>query len=394
MRTTVGTLSAEERQELAEQWGYTSVGEPLPEGVSLNILTQALPDRYTEIDVSRLALGAAAPLALMAAGYLWMWFMHTIIPGWQMAICWVLVGTGYAGLFTIAHDAARRAMLPQSPLLNDLIGSIIMAPALYSLEAWRIKLLTHFIYPNVLGEDDASWQPLTKERLQSLSGWALTATQAWATTPFKLLGSIGHWLSSFSYFDLKRYYQPLRVTMLASWSVPFWFMALGWSTLIAVAGPAGWFNCWFMPWLVFHTWLSLLTLLQHTAPHVPFARGDGDYDVAQATLNGTITVSFPRWLEWVLNDANYHLPQHLRPDVPFYHAREATQALRQRLGPYMSEGVMSGRLLRNVVERWQVFDEGRATYITLERALQELEGTRQEAAGAGGPEGGPALAAA
>lgn len=49
-----------------------------------------------------------------------------------------------------------------------------------------------------------------------------------------------------------------------------------------------------MPWLVFHLWLSTITLLHHTAPHIPFEAEGRDYDAAQAIVNGTVTVSMPR----------------------------------------------------------------------------------------------------
>ena len=57
---------------------------------------------------------------------------------------------------------------------------------------------------------------------------------------------------------------------------------------------AAWVDCWLMPWLVFHGWLSLVSLLHHTAPHVPFEGPGEQYDSAQAVLNGTLTVQMPR----------------------------------------------------------------------------------------------------
>ena len=44
---------------------------------------------------------------------------------------------------------------------------------------------------------------------------------------------------------------------------------------------SAWVDCWLMPWLVFHGWLSLVTLLHHTAPHVPFEGPGERYDIAQ-----------------------------------------------------------------------------------------------------------------
>jgi fatty acid desaturase len=43
-----------------------------------------------------------------------------------------------------------------------------------------------------------------------------------------------------------------------------------------------------------------------------------EYDSAQAAVNGTVTLTLPRWLELLLNDANYHQPQHLSISIPSY----------------------------------------------------------------------------
>ncbi|KAG1677836.1 hypothetical protein FOA52_008600 [Chlamydomonas sp. UWO 241] len=368
----LGRLGDEQRAALAAEWGYEQLGAKLPAGLGLGVVGQAVPEEVTLLDWKALALGIALPLSLMVAGYAWMWYMHGIIPGWQQAICWVLVGTGYFGLFTVAHDASRMALLTDNPELQTTLGSLLMAPSLYSLEAWRVQLLIHYAQPNMLGEDDSGWQPLTKARLVAMGDLERRWARLAATTPLKLLGSLAHWARSFGGFDLKKYYPPMRLTMIGSWSVPFVFMAVAWPALIAGGGLAAWFDCWLMPWLIFHLWLSTLTLLQHTAPHVPFEPPGGSYDAAQAAVNGTVTVSLPAPLELVLNYANYHLPQHLSGSVPFYHAKAATQAIDARLGPFLTKANLNGRLLRNLVERWQVYDEETRQYITFDAAVADI----------------------
>ncbi len=233
-------LSDSQRQKLAAEWGYQRLGAPLPEGIALGVLSRCIPEELKEVDMKRLAIGMAAPCAIMAAAYAWMGFMHGLIPGWQQAICWLMIGTGYFGVFTIAHEAARLSLLPDKPELQTVIGTLLMAPSLYSFESWRVAVLRHVNLPNMMGED-AGWQPLTKRQLARTT--PSSAGRAWArlvsTTPLKLLGSILHWLASFGGLDLKRYYEPMRVLMIASWSVPFWFMGLVWPAIIAAGGLSG-----------------------------------------------------------------------------------------------------------------------------------------------------------
>ena len=173
-----------------------------------------------------------------------------------------------------------------------------MAPSLYSLEAWRLSIMAHFtqvwtmhmcgqtiarlglrvtygchqmlvkcyhqlrvfspvtiafcdaspcrdaaFQTNMLGEDDASWQPMTKRRLaaEAPRDGTLARTLAWlrCSTPLKLLGSLAHWVASFGGLDLKRYYAPMRWNMVASWAVPFWFVGLAFPAIIAAGGISG-----------------------------------------------------------------------------------------------------------------------------------------------------------
>ena len=101
---------------LADEWGYDTVGTSLPAGIDPHVLLKAVPDEAMQHSTRKALAGLVAPLALMAAGYAWMWFMHSIIPLWQQLICWMMVGTGYAGIFNLAHECARNTFLPFAPV--------------------------------------------------------------------------------------------------------------------------------------------------------------------------------------------------------------------------------------------------------------------------------------
>jgi fatty acid desaturase len=42
------------------------------------------------------------------------------------------------------------------------------------------------------------------------------------------------------------------------------------------------------------------------------------YDQAQATINGTVSVQLPHWLEVLLHHSNHHLPAHVSISIPSY----------------------------------------------------------------------------
>lgn len=113
--TWVDALSETQRYVLADEWGFDLLGSSFPPGIDPSVLTLGVPEQLFEHDLSKAVVGLLRPLALMAAGLFWLWFMHGIIPLWQKAICWAAIGTGYAGVFMLAHECARGAYLPDSP---------------------------------------------------------------------------------------------------------------------------------------------------------------------------------------------------------------------------------------------------------------------------------------
>lgn len=86
------------------------------------------------------------------------------------------------------------------------------------------------------------------------------------------------------------------------------------------------------------TWHNTLLAPFHTLAHSsvwccchrdppPFERHTNTqgltYDHAQATINGTVCLKLPRWLEVLLHHANHHLPAHVSISIPSYNAPAA-----------------------------------------------------------------------
>ena len=65
------------------------------------------------------------------------------------------------------------------------------------------------------------------------------------------------------HFDLKKF-RPNEVPRVKiSLVCVFAFMAIGWPLIILKSGPAGWFKFWFMPWMVYHFWVTFLIFHHH-----------------------------------------------------------------------------------------------------------------------------------
>lgn len=138
-------LDDEQLQRQASKWGYIQVGRPLPEGLSLTAITDTVPDEHFELDLVKAVGYLAMSLGVMALGYSYLWYWHSICPWWQQFFCWVVIGTGYFGVFQSAVDCAHFAFWPSRPLVQDLLGATLMAPALISYEIWRLKYFNHLM---------------------------------------------------------------------------------------------------------------------------------------------------------------------------------------------------------------------------------------------------------
>jgi hypothetical protein len=65
------------------------------------------------------------------------------------------------------------------------------------------------------------------------------------------------------HFDLKRF-RPNEVPRVKiSLACVFAFMAIGWPLIILKSGLAGWLKFWFMPWMVYHFWVTFLISHHH-----------------------------------------------------------------------------------------------------------------------------------
>lgn len=93
------------------------------------------------------------------------------------------------------------------------------------------------------------------------------------------------------------------------------------------------FYYYFVPYLVTNYHLVLITYLQHTDVFVPHFRGK-EWNWLRGALC-TVDRSFGVVLDHCFHHiADTHVCHHLFSKIPFYHAEEATQAIKKVIGPY------------------------------------------------------------
>jgi len=104
-----------------------------------------------------------------------------------------------------------------------------------------------------------------------MPAWQATLTALVMATPLKFFASIGQWFRSLEGFDLKLHPKQTRFWVWLSWTLPLGFVGVVWPALVAAGGFGGLVTYWLGPWLVFHCWMSVMSLIQHTGPHITWA---------------------------------------------------------------------------------------------------------------------------
>lgn len=335
-------------QEDAWRLGFDRIGDPVPKGIPLSDVLGSIPKEAFEKDNMKAykalaisLIGCAASSALIA-----------VVPNWLLPLAWYIAGTAYTGFFVIGHDCGHRSY-HTNKLVEDVIGTALMAPLIYPYEAWRVKHAQHHAKTNMLVEDTA-WHPVVLEEMDDMSPVMRKVTQNFLGSPFKFLASIAHWLKW--HFDLSLYKKSEKKRVAISIASCAGFAAVAFPLLVKYTGWFGFVKFWLMPWLGFHFWLSAFTLVHHTSPHIPF-KPQEEWDQVQAQLGGTVHCVYPRWVEILCHDINVHVPHHLSPRIPHYRLRMAYRAIKEKYGDYVNEATFNWRLVKMLVSEPHVYNK-------------------------------------
>ncbi|KZS94826.1 hypothetical protein SISNIDRAFT_409331, partial [Sistotremastrum niveocremeum HHB9708] len=89
-----------------------------------------------------------------------------------------------------------------------------------------------------------------------------------------------------------------------------------------------------IPWIGLNHWLAMATYLQHTGPRLPWYRGKA-WNLQRGALS-TVDRPFLGWQGrfFLFNISHCHVAHHLFPQIPWYHLPEATEHLKEFLGPH------------------------------------------------------------
>ncbi|VVB17301.1 unnamed protein product [Arabis nemorensis] len=351
--------SAEEREQLADSYGFKQIGEDLPGNVTLKDIMDTLPKEVFEIDDVK----AWKSVLISVTSYTLGLFMIAKSPWYLLPLAWAWTGTAITGFFVIGHDCAHKSF-SKNKLVEDIVGTLAFLPLVYPYEPWRFKHDRHHAKTNMLVHDTA-WQPVPPEEFDSSP--VLRKAIIFGYGPIRPWLSIAHWVNW--HFNLKKFRASEVNRVKISLACVFAFMAVGWPLIIYKVGILGWVKFWLMPWLGYHFWMSTFTMVHHTAPHIPFKPAD-EWNAAQAQLNGTVHCDYPSWIEILCHDINVHIPHHISPRIPSYNLRAAHDSIQENWGKYTNLATWNWRLMKTIMTICHVYDK-EENYIPFDRLAPE-----------------------
>uniref|UniRef100_A0A7S4KWM6 Fatty acid desaturase domain-containing protein n=1 Tax=Paramoeba aestuarina TaxID=180227 RepID=A0A7S4KWM6_9EUKA len=288
----------------------------------------------------------------------WSLEMVKWVVGWGLYSFWM--GAVLTGLWVLAHECGHGAF-SSSGLLNDCVGFVLHQGLLVPYFSWKFTHAKHHRRTNHLMDGESHVPSTAKEngigdngeRLHYFARWhevmgddAFAILQIWAHLgigwPIYLCGfaSTGrlaqdgtplgdrvmdHWRPNSPMFTPKQQSRVLLSTigtlgmlgLLVAAGVKFGFMPV-----------FLWYCC---PYLWVNMWLVLYTWLQHTDPSVPHY-GTEEWTWVKGALS-TIDRPYGIFDFFHHRIGSTHVAHHLFHKIPCYHAKKATDALKEYLEP-------------------------------------------------------------
>lgn len=294
----------------------------------------------------------------------------------------------YVGnLMVCGHDAAHNA-LSRNKRLNRWFGTIAMLPSLQPFSIWvRQHNFVHHRYVAQLGVDD-TYAPLTPAQYRARGPlgrayYRFLRSLAGQNFWYFLEVSLPYMLFPFLYgrFRMTRE-NGLDLLLVYLWAgFVLWFCA----SVSMAAYPeksaawhwltAGVFGL-LLPTFFFSVIMTFLSVFQHTAPDSKWILPDGKPSSFEHTMNSTIHIVLPEWLDFLFIRIMQHQAHHLNVHIDLHAVKSAQAKVAAAHGgrltrpwtpAYHMEVVRRCKLYDPEGERWLTFKEAE----TLERAAPQ-----------------------
>ncbi|EFA78019.1 delta 9 fatty acid desaturase [Heterostelium album PN500] len=288
----------------------------IPDTITLEQIVASLPKEVFEKSGLKSASSLLLTIFFIACSII---FINKV-PSYLYPVGWFLGGASITGLFVIGNDCNHKSF-SKSPLVNSIVGTIVMLPLLYPFQSWKIT-----------------------ERM-NLSKSKSSLIRSWATGKLFWLLSISNWAEN--YFNLKKVEDKNdKKKALTSIVLVYVFAGIFFPLVFKFFGVSGFLNYWLAPWLIYHFLVSTFTFL----PAIPFFEEEKD-------KRYHVHITYPKWFEFVVKDINFALPRHIAVSIPHYNLRKAYDSFQKQWSEYIYECTFELDLFRELISKSQTFSE-------------------------------------
>ncbi|GAA95111.1 uncharacterized protein L969DRAFT_95919 [Mixia osmundae IAM 14324] len=276
-------------------------------------------------------------------------------------------GLNAVGLWVIAHECGHQAFSP-SKTINNAVGWVLHSALLVPYHSWRISHAKHHaatghmtrdqvfvpktrsqrkIAPASEGElkaqseffegNESAFEKLD-DLLEDAPIWTLLnliVQQLFGWPAYLIVNAsgqkLGRWTNHFDpnspIFTARHTKQIIASDIgigLTVAALTTWAHYASWTDVV---------RYYLIPYLWVNHWLVLITYLQHTDPTLPHYR-EGAFNFQRGALCTMDRNVFGLAFHGI---AETHICHHLCSAIPHYNAWEATEALKQKLGPYYNK---------------------------------------------------------
>ena len=288
-----------------------------------------------------------------------------------------LIGLFGFGLWILAHECGHGAFSDYQNI-NDFVGWVIHSILVVPYFSWKFSHSKHHKATGHMTKDMV-FVPYTKEEYVNMKHKS-KISEVMEDSPiytflvllFQQLGGLQLYLATNATGQEYKGWSKIAKSHYAPGSPVFephqwWYIILSdigigltFTGVYQFAKHYGVFNMlvlWFVPWCWVNHWLVFVTFLQHTDPSMPH------YDSSEWTFArgaaATIDRDYGFIGQHIFHDIiETHVLHHYVSRIPFYNAREATEAIKKVMGEhYRYEGENMWKSLWKVARTCQFVDD-------------------------------------
>lgn len=288
-----------------------------PASSYVRVLKPLLTPHTTVLARSRMLL---LPLHALVIGT-GIWLLASGVVPWFLAwVVSVVIGCSFAGLTFLAHETLHGSVT-RGRRLQSWIGGLSFVPFAISPELWRA-------WHNRLHHGKTNLADIDPDAYPTLKAYSESSRTRFVTRHFAPGNGIGGILALLIGFSVQSVHMLLASRQLRLLSPRKHRLAVAqtlaavavWATLAVMGGATTFLLGYVLPLVIANVIVMAHILTNHTLSPLT--------DVNDPLAN-SLTVTLPRWAEWLTLGFGYHVEHHLYPGMSSRNARRVSRLLRE-----------------------------------------------------------------